>query len=365
MTNNSIVSYRARLARNIRGYAFPGRLDARARAELIDFVSKTLTRAAGGGAFAFMPLEKNGGSASALKEQRLISPEYAAEDAQRGVVLSADKTVSVMLCEEDHLRIQVFGDDLAGCLKTAQDVERLVDEAHPLVFDEALGFLTACPTNLGTGFRASALMHLPALTETQSMRRLIQQAGASGLAVRGFYGEGTQAAWGYYQISNAVTLGLTEQEIIAALSEVTGQIAEFEQRARLSMLKNDPVGLNDRVWRALGALQNARRITTKEAMECLAAIRLGASLGLLPGIGIKQIDKLSQDVWPGLLTQAKGPFTNQAGRDEARANLLREILSSAQAQVDCALRRPSEGEELSEHEQQIHTESQCCNQAGA
>ncbi|MCL2003910.1 MAG: hypothetical protein FWG72_07905 [Oscillospiraceae bacterium] len=326
MTHHSIVSFRVRLARNIRGYAFPGRMDAAARRELTESAAKTLTEAAGGKVFSFMPLEKGDGNAAALKERRLISPEFAAEDAPHGVVLSADKTVSVMLCEEDHLRVQAFGDDLTKCLKTAQDAETLIDEAHPLAFDETLGFLTACPTNLGTGLRASALMHLPALTETQSMRRLVQQAGASGLAVRGFYGEGTQAAWGYYQISNAVTLGLTEQEIITALGEVSGQIAELEQRERLALLKNDSAGLNDRVWRALGILRNARRIGTKEAMDCLASVRLGASLDLLPDVGTDLADRLSQEIWPGLLTQAKGPFTHQRERDEARAAMLRDAL---------------------------------------
>jgi protein arginine kinase len=338
---NNIVSYRVRLARNIHGHAFPGRVDALTRRELINGVAKTLSD------FTFIPLEANDTNALALKERRLISPEFAAEAAPHGVLLNGDNTVSVMLCEEDHLRIQVFGEDLQQCLKTAQEAEDRIDGCHPLAFDETLGFLTACPTNLGTGFRASALMHLPALTETQSMRRLIQQAGASGLAVRGFYGEGTQAAWGYYQISNAVTLGLTEQEIITALSEVTGQIAEFEHRAQNSLRKGDPVGLEDRVWRALGTAKNARRITTAEAMECLAAVRLGASLALLPGITTKQIDKLSQEVWPGLLTQAKGPFANQTERDEARATLLRDALREVQ------------------NEQQTHTESPCGDQDGA
>ena len=325
MTNNSIVSFRVRLARNIRGYPFPGRMDARARQTLIGAAAQTLASAAGG-SFIYLPLEKHSGEAAALKERRLISLEFAAEDAPHGVALSSDKTVSVMLCEEDHLRIQAFGDDLAACLETAQNVETLIDEAHPLAFDETLGYLTACPTNLGTGLRASALMHLPALSETQSMRRLIQQAGASGLAVRGFYGEGTQAAWGYYQISNAVTLGLAEQEIITALSEVTGQIADFEQRARQSLYKNDAVGLTDRVWRALGILQNARRITTQEAMECLASVRLGVSLDLLPGFDAELADRLSQEVWPGLLSEAKGPFSSQSERDEVRASLLRAAM---------------------------------------
>lgn len=327
MINNSVVSYRVRLARNLRGKAFPDRLSASDRGILIESVAQTLTESAGGNTFTYLPLDQNNrGAAHALKEQHLISPEFAVEEAPHGIVLSGDKAVSIMLCEEDHLRIQVFGSDLAGCLRAAQDVETLIDEAHPLAFDETLGFLTSCPTNLGTGLRASALMQLTALTETQSMRRLVQQAGASGLAIRGFYGEGTQAAWGYYQISNAVTLGLTEQETIDILSGVTEQIAGFEQQARQAMLKNDPVGLSDRVWRAFGTLTNARRISTQEAMECLSAVRLGVSLDLLPGIDTDTIDRLSQEVWPGMLTEAKGSFSSEIARDETRAVWLRDAL---------------------------------------
>jgi protein arginine kinase len=306
-------------------------MSSRVRQALVDGTSQTLTQSAAGEAFTFRQLERNSSSAAALKERRLISPEFAAEDAPHGVVLSADKAVSVMLCEEDHFRIQAFGSDLAQCLQTAQNVETLIDAAHPLAFDETLGYLTACPTNLGTGLRASALMHLPALTEIQSMRRLIQQAGASGLAVRGFYGEGTQAAWGYYQISNAVTLGLTEQEVITGLSEVAGHFAELENRAMQTLYKSDPVGMNDRVWRAAGTLRNARRITTKEAMECLATIRLGVSLDLIPNVDTQLTDQLSQEVWPALLGEAKGPFSSQTERDEVRASMLRDALNAGNA----------------------------------
>ncbi|MCL1806726.1 MAG: ATP--guanido phosphotransferase [Oscillospiraceae bacterium] len=335
MINNSIVSYRVRLARNIKGHPFPGRMNAQEREEMSRSVAQTLTQAASGAAFTYLPPEKlEGVKAQALKERRLVSPEFA--ETPRGLILSADESVSVMLCEEDHLRIQTFsnGGNLSECLQKAQDVETLIDEKHPFAFDETLGFLTACPTNLGTGLRASALMHLPALTDTTSMRRLIQQAGASGLAVRGFYGEGTQAAWGYYQISNAVTLGLGEQEIITALAEVTSQIAEFELKARQTLYQNDPVGLTDRVWRASGILQNARRISTQEAMECLAAVRLGVSLDLLPGIDTELADRLSQESWPGLLHQAKGPFSSQMERDEIRATMLRQALTKGEEKVE-------------------------------
>jgi protein arginine kinase len=326
--NNSVISYRARLARNIRGYAFPGRMDARQRLALSDSVAKTLTEAAAGSVFTYIPPERlTGGTAIALKEQRLISPGFAAGSAPRGLVLSADGAVSVMLCEEDHLRIQVFGEDPDECLRTARNVEKLIGGAHPYVSDKELGYLTACPTNLGIGLRVSALMHLPALTETGAMRRLTAQAAENGLTVRGFYGEGTRAAWGYHQISNAVTRGLSGDEIAAAIVKVAEQIAALEERAGQELYRSDPAGLADRVWRAAGVLQNARRISTEEAMTRLAAVRLGVSLGILPGYDIKTIDRLSQEIWPGLLTRSKGPFTSQNERDEARAAVLREELN--------------------------------------
>lgn len=325
--NNSIVSYRVRLARNLRGIPFPNRMDEKARNALIEGIAETVASAAGGQVFTYLPLDQNNrGKARALTERHLISPEFAGEDAPHGVLLSGDNSLSVMLCEEDHLRIQSFGFDLSACLTAAQDIEALIDEAFPLAFDESLGYLTACPTNLGTGLRASALMHLPALTETHSMRRLIQQAGASGLAVRGIYGEGTQAAWGYYQISNAVTLGLTEQEITGVLREVTVKIDEREQQARQAVYNNDRGRIADRVWRAAGTLSYARRISTQEAMECLSVLRMGIQLGILPGLDTAAVD--SMEIWPGCLTEAKGPFKDKASRDEARAAILREALQT-------------------------------------
>ncbi|MDR1668467.1 MAG: ATP--guanido phosphotransferase [Oscillospiraceae bacterium] len=325
--NGSIVSYRARLARNLRGIPFPNRMDNLRRSELIRNVADAVTASAGGQVFTYLPLDQSN-RGRALAERHLISPEFAAEDAPHGVLLSGDRSVSVMLCEEDHLRIQTFGSDLSACLTAAQDIEALIDETFPLAYDESLGYLTACPTNLGTGLRASALMHLPALTETQSMRRLIQQAGASGLAVRGIYGEGTQAAWGYYQISNAVTLGLTEQEITGVLREVTDKIDERESQARQAIYDNDPVRAADRVWRAAGTLTHARRISTQEAMEHLSTLRSGVLLGIVSGITPGDIDAL--EIWPGCLTEAKGPFGDKASRDEARADTLRETLKSIQ-----------------------------------
>ena len=327
MSRQSIVSCRVRLARNLAGTAFPHMMSHAAREKLIGELGALFGSAAGGHAFTDLRLDDgNRTAARALMERHLISPEFAGEDAPHAVVLSEDGSISVMLCEEDHLRIQVFGDHLEPCCQKAGRLEDLVDEKFPLAFDEKLGYLTACPTNLGSGLRASALMHLPGLSETGAIRGLIHQAAAGGLTVRGFYGEGTQAAWGYYQISNAVTLGLCEQEIISALTDITGQISAAEEKAREKIRKDDPAGFEDRVWRAFGILRNARRVTTKEAMEHLSVLRMAASFGVPPHVTIEKIDGLSRDIWPCTLQENQKPPGYENARDEARAALLRKEL---------------------------------------
>ncbi len=314
---NNIVSYRVRLARNLKGVPFPDNMDEKSKSELIKKLGEVFTQAGAGGSFTVLWLnDTNRIEARSLVEKHRISPEFAEKETPHAVVLSSDNTISVMLCEEDHLRIQVFGDDLSQAYKTAYKLEILTDEHFPFAFSEKLGFLTSCPTNLGTGLRASALMHLPGLTETQSIRRLIQQATSTGLAFRGFYGEGTQAAWGYYQISNSVTLGLSEQEIIGSLTDITKQINQAENMAMEKIRKNDAVGFEDRAYRAYGLLTNARRISTNEAMEHLSVLRMGG----IPGIEKNVVDSLSEDIWPAALTMAYNLPNDDYVRDEKRAD---------------------------------------------
>lgn len=325
--NGSIVSYRIRLARNLAETPFPQFMSPAAREEMTKKLIELFSGAAGGKTFTALRLDGgNRQKARALMEQHLISPEFVGEDAPRAVILSEDRAISVMLCEEDHLRIQVFGGDLRACYETAEKLENLVDERFPFAFDEKLGYLTACPTNLGTGMRASALMHLPGLTETNAIRGLIQQITGAGLAVRGFYGEGTQAAWGYYQFSNSVTLGLTEHEAISALEDITAQIDRLEDQARKAVRQSDRVGFEDRVCRAFGILCNARRMTTKEAMEHLSVLRMSLPFGIVLENERETIDRLSRDIWPATLSESRSLPDDETERDEARACLLRETL---------------------------------------
>ena len=319
--NTAVISYRVRLARNLRSLPFPGVMSAEQRMELIDKLSSLMTKAG----FSATVLDGNtSNTARSMVEAHLISPEFAGESAPHAVLLSHDRKISVMVCEEDHLRIQAFGDDPAVCLTEARRVEALIDEQMPLAFDERLGYLTACPTNLGTGLRVSALLHLPGLTESGAIRSIIAQAQQAGLAVRGFYGEGTQAAWGYYQVSNAVTMGLGEEELVSGLADVVRQLSSAEKNSRQAILRRDPIGLADKVWRAAGILKSARRISTHEAMEALSQLRVGISLGILPCGG--DIDLLSQKIWPGHLLEANPGLADEASRDEARAALLRGSL---------------------------------------
>ncbi|MCL2081816.1 MAG: ATP--guanido phosphotransferase [Oscillospiraceae bacterium] len=325
MKQSAVVSYRIRLARNLSGMPFPGAMSNQDKNRMIQNLGSFLVGTAGKSEFTCLMLDQeNRVAARALMEKHRISPEFAGQDSPHAVVLSKDDTVSVMLGEEDSLRIQAFGGNLSECYQTAHRVEVLIDERFPLAFSEKLGFLTACPTNLGTGLRASALMHLPGLTESQAMRNLIQQASSAGLTIRGFYGEGTQAAWGYYQISNSVTLGLSEQEIIQALTDIAEQIDNYEGQARENIRRNDPKGFEDRLYRAYGLLTNARRISTNEAMESLSVLRMG--IEEFPHIGIRDLDTLSGDIWPGALTEKYNLPDNGYLRDEKRAELLRESL---------------------------------------
>ncbi len=322
--NNILISYRVRLARNLRDLPFPARMDEGQIRSLLDRASGALIESAGGNEFKCSRFTASGSlEACAMMERHLISHEFFSSDRPRAVVANRDRSVSVMINEEDHLRIQVFGKFLNEAWKTALNIDRLLDEKLNWAFDEELGYLTACPTNLGTGLRASALMHLPALTELGAMRDIINQASQLGMTVRGLYGEGTSAQWGYYQISNQVTLGVTEESVLARLQEVADAVAAHETGARAELKKRDPVGLADRVYRAYGLLSNARRISTPEAMGALAVLRMG---GPVTGFdfGGELADELLHAIQPAVITLAAGRGMTEQARDEARADLLRD-----------------------------------------
>lgn len=310
------ASSRVRLARNLKGYPFRGLTDAQ-RSEIAEKALAALQKNPHiGSEFAKTQILPHSPEAARLVETHLISPELA----QNGgfLIASRDGGVSIMVGEEDHLRLQVIGTGLCPkeCLETAERIAALIEAETPFAYDERLGYLTACPTNLGTGLRASIMLHLPMLTATGGIEQLIGYAGSRGCAVRGAYGEGSKAVGGFYQLSNQVTLGASAADLTDKLVETAAAVIEAEKKAR-EQLRDDPA-LRDRIWRAAGAMQSAYLMETGEAVRCISDVLVGLQMGLLTGLDPQTLYRLEQDVRPAVLGGAPGE------RDQKRAALLRE-----------------------------------------
>ena len=315
------ASSRVRLARNLKGYPF--RLTEAQHSEIADKVFSTLqNNPTIGSEFEKKQIIPRSTEASQLVEEHLISPELA----QNGgwLIVSKDGGVSIMVGEEDHLRLQVIGTGLCPkeCLETANRIAALIEAALPFAYDERLGYLTACPTNVGTGLRASIMLHLPMLTATNEIGRLVGYAGSRGCAVRGAYGEGSKAVGGFYQISNQVTLGTSAAELTDKLVETATTIIDAEKKAREQVRSQNEAGLRDRIYRAAGTLRSAYLIETAEAIQCISDVLVGLQMGLLSGIDPQQLYALEQRIRPAMLTGAPQE------RDQKRAALLRETAQS-------------------------------------
>lgn len=324
------VSTRVRLARNLKDYPFPGRMSEQQENEVLQSVSSYLISSAGGSTFRFLDLKNlDRVTIGSLVERHLISPELASKKGS-GVVLSGDDSVSIMINEEDHLRIQsiLSGLHLNQCLETVDRLDDLLDGNFKYAWNEQLGYLTHCPTNLGTGLRASVMLHLPAHTETGEIRRLLPNLGKLGFAVRGLYGEGTKASGAMYQLSNQMTLGLSEPEAIERLEEVVRSTIEREKSLRNNIMEKNPLFLEDRIWRAYGMLSNARRISNGEAMRLISDIRMGVSTGILKGIPISELNKLLWYIQTNCIISAAGEPLTELECEIKRAELIREALSS-------------------------------------
>lgn len=314
------ISTRVRLARNYADLPFPARLNHQQALKVGDRAAKRL----GGKEFSRLnmtslsPLERQ-----VLVERHLCSKELC--DRPDGVLLlSKNETMSIMVNEEDHLRIQCVLPGLQ--LEEADNLSRSVDamlSADGYAYDPRLGYLTACPTNVGTGMRASVMLHLPASVITGSIQSLVETVSKFGYTVRGFYGEGTEALGDMFQISNQVTLGISEEEIIGNMGEMVRSIIKKERSAREALLKGDNGELADRLHRSLGVLKYARRVTSAEAMQKLSDIRLGLSLGMFEGIKAADIEKLVTLTQPASVASTLASGSTPAQRDEARAKMLR------------------------------------------
>ena len=276
--------------------------------------------------FRFIPLENTTQEeAVSLVERHIVSPEFIADRRGKAVLISADESISIMVNEEDHLRIQVLreGFSLKEAAETADRIDTLLSENRDFAFDPELGYLTQCPTNLGTGLRASVMLHLPGLTESGAMPRIASNLSKLGLTIRGTYGEGSKSIGALYQLSNQITLGLSENEAIENLRAITVQLMEEERKARAQM--SEEIAWQDKIDRAAGVLKSARVLSSSEFMELLSYIRLGLSTGVLQGVTTQELNALMVNAQPATLMARAGKQLDETQRDVLRADMAREV----------------------------------------
>ena len=321
-----VLMTRIRLARNLAGNPFPGWAREAQRGLVLeacrDAVTKVsqMKRSLSVSVNELTDLEKQ-----ILVERHLISRELSGSKNGAGVVISKDQAFSVMINEEDHLRIQVLraGFQLKKTWNAINDLDSALEEHLDFAFSPTLGYLTACPTNLGTAMRASAMMHLPALVISGQMEKVVRAVNQLGMVVRGLFGEGSDASGSIFQISNQTTLGESEDEIIKRLGSVLNSIIEHELNARARLIETDAAKLFDKIGRAYGILQNSHMLNSGEAMNLLSLLRLGIDLGVFPDDSRSVIDRLFIEAQPGHIQHTSKNDLESTQRDVVRAERLR------------------------------------------
>ncbi len=331
-----VVSTRVRLARNLGGVPF----SHRARDEQLVAVLGSVERAAhaastfrGGGLLRMhelTPIDRQ-----FLVERHLVSHELSDGARPRGLVLSGNERLSIMVNEEDHLRLQALcsGFQLAEAWALAEHADEELEDALEYAFHDELGYLTACPTNVGTGMRASVLIHLPALVLTKQIDKVLKSVMQVGLAVRGLYGEGSEVMGNLFQLSNQTTLGHSEQESIESLDRVTRQILDYEERARDVMLRDARTQIADKVWRAYGNLRYGRSMSSQEVINLCSALRLGVALGFAGLPPLSTINQLLVLTQPAHLMRTAGRALEAPERNVLRADLVRQHLERANSET--------------------------------
>ena len=325
------MTSRVRLARNLRGIPFPGwakKPDRQRALELMRPVVEALPEMA----LCFSDSMDNLAALDKqlLVERHLISREHAARNVGSGVVVNDKESICVMINEEDHLRMQSIksGLQLKNAFKLIDKVDTEIEAQLDFAFSPRLGYLTACPTNVGTGMRASAMVHLPAMVLSDQINQVVQAVNKLGLAVRGLYGEGTEALGNFFQVSNQTTLGEREGDVIDRLNKVILQIIEHEENARSTLLEKKPRVVYDQVGRAYGVLSHAHAISSKEALNLLSLLRLGVDLDLLPAENRATVDDLFMVAQPAHVQRTAERKLTAEERDSYRADLIRDRLKA-------------------------------------
>jgi protein arginine kinase len=326
-----VISSRIRLARNLAGFPFLLRASEPQRGEVTELVKGAIEHTAAGKRLLYLRVDDISDlDRQVLVERHLISRQLAEGEGSRGLALSREETEAVMVNEEDHLRVQVLrsGLQLEECWQRISELDDQLGRELEFAFDPRLGYLTACPTNLGTGMRVSVMLHLPALRITEELPKVFRAAKELHLAVRGLFGEGTEATGDFFQVSNQTTLGRTEDELIGQFaSEIIPQIVDYEHRAREALADQRSMALDDKVNRALGVLQSARVMTSEEALFLLSHVRLGVNMKRIRNVPIQTVNELFLLTQPAHLQKLQGRALDDESRRIARANYIRSRLS--------------------------------------
>ncbi len=325
-----VISSRIRLARNLVQFPFLSMATADQKQRVLDLVAASLREIPLASALTVVDLTKvEPVDRALLVERHLISKELADGDWPRGVAYSGNETISLMINEEDHLRTQALrsGMELSDAWRQIDALDDALEQKLDFAFSAQLGYLTACPTNVGTGIRVSVMLHLPALVITREIEKVFQAVAKVNLAVRGLYGEGTQASGDFYQISNQRSLGKSEPQIIEQLSAIVPRIVEYEKMARQKLLAENRATLEDRIWRAYGQLRTARTISSEETMHLLSAVRMGVNLGLITDLSIDAVNQLFIHAQPAHLQELRGKLLDSEERNVERATYIRAMLN--------------------------------------
>ncbi len=324
-----VISSRVRLARNLRDTTFPGWASKEIRNRVWNEVLLAFDGVPDSKSFLRWRMDElNALDRELLFERHLISRELAERQTGSGVFVNEDECCAVMVNEEDHIRLQSLqsGMNLQKAWEVADELDNALEQSLSYAFSSKLGYLTACPSNVGTGLRASVMLHLPGLVLTEEIKPVINAVSKIGLTVRGLWGEGSEASGHMFQISNQITLGRPEPEIISNLEQIVLEVIEHEKNARIRLMSTQEIRVQDHVGRAYGILANAALMTTGEALDLLSALRMGVDFGLLPKMARREIDRLFIQIHPAHLQKEAGSALSPEERDIKRALLIRKFL---------------------------------------
>jgi protein arginine kinase len=324
-----VISSRIRLARNLADFPFIRKCTDQDRAQIERVLRERIQQVDEWKNLSYVDVATlEDVDRQFLVERQLISREHSEAEGARSVAIDPHEKFSLMVNEEDHLRIQVMqsGLDLQAAWAQIDHIDDLIEQRVMYAFNDRWGYLTACPTNVGTGMRVSVMLHLPALVITRQIEKVFRSLHKISLAVRGLYGEGSQAMGDFYQISNQITLGHGEQQLIAQVSEVVPVLIDYERRAREFLVRESQKDLHDRVSRAYGILCTAQTISSEETMHLLSSVRMGINLGLIRDLEIPTVNKLFIHTQPAHLQKLRGVELDTADRNVERANYLQRHL---------------------------------------